>query len=99
VSFATLDPSASPLVLLADPHVDELEMYSKYLQLRGFRVAVSDNGADALMKAIAVRPDVVCASLVLAELTVPNEVVVQYRTVCLAAPTLTSMRVFHAHQA
>jgi CheY-like chemotaxis protein len=67
VSLATLDPAASPLVLLAEPRVDELEMYSEYLQWRGFRVAVCDNGADALMKAIAVRPDVVCASLVLAE--------------------------------
>ena len=47
--------------------MDELEMYSEYLQWRGFRVAVSDNGADALLKAIAVQPDVVCASLVLAE--------------------------------
>ena len=43
-------------------------MYSEYLQWRGFRVAVSDNGADALMKAIAVRPDLVCTSLVLADL-------------------------------
>jgi CheY-like chemotaxis protein len=67
VSFATLDPVAPPLVLLADPRVDELEMYSEYLRWRGFRVAVSDNGADALTKAIAVRPDLVCASLVLAE--------------------------------
>jgi CheY-like chemotaxis protein len=47
--------------------MDELEMYSEYLQWRGFRVEVSDNGADAFAKAIAVRPDVVCASLVLAE--------------------------------
>jgi hypothetical protein len=31
VSFATLDPVASPLVLLADPRLDELEMYSEYL--------------------------------------------------------------------
>ena len=48
--------------------MDELEMYSEYLQWRGFRVELSDNGADALMKAIAVRPDVVCTSLVMAEL-------------------------------
>jgi DNA-binding response OmpR family regulator len=42
-------------------------MYAEYLLWRGFRVALSDNSAEAIAMAFELRPDLVCTSFVLGE--------------------------------
>jgi CheY-like chemotaxis protein len=43
----------------------EREMYSEYLRWSGFHVEESDEGREAFERALAIRPDVVCASFVM----------------------------------
>ncbi|HET7746491.1 MAG TPA: response regulator [Vicinamibacteria bacterium] len=47
------------LVLLVDDIEDNREMYVQYLTFTGYRVAEADSGQDALVKAAALRPDVI----------------------------------------
>src|SRR5262245_9887045 len=54
-----------PSVLLAEHEVDTRRMYATYLRLSSCSVEESDNGAEALAKAIVMRPTVVVADAVL----------------------------------
>src|SRR4051794_24656698 len=47
--------------LLADRDTDSRAMYAEYLRLSAYRVEESDDGRDALAKAISLQPDVLVA--------------------------------------
>ena len=55
--------SAAPMVLLVDDFQDALNMYSEYLDFRGYRVVTASSGAAALTAAKAHPPDVVFMDL------------------------------------
>jgi two-component system cell cycle response regulator DivK len=59
-----LSPS---LILLAEPSPTEREMYAEYLRWSGFHVESCEAGREAFAKALALHPDVVCASFVMAD--------------------------------
>jgi two-component system cell cycle response regulator DivK len=59
-----LSPS---LILLAEPSPIEREMYSEYLSWSGFRVEQCEAGSQAFARALAVHPDLVCASFVMSQ--------------------------------
>src|SRR5687768_15311567 len=52
-----------PLVLVVDDYEDTRRIYTEYLQWAGFRVAAANDGAEALVKARALEPDVVVMDL------------------------------------
>lgn len=56
-----------PLVLVADDFADTREMYAEYLAAAGFRTETAEDGAEAIAKARALRPDVVVL-----DMTMPN---------------------------
>jgi len=53
-------PSATaPRVLIADDNGDSREMYALYLNMVGYRVETAEDGHEAILKARALRPDLV----------------------------------------
>jgi CheY-like chemotaxis protein len=56
-------PELRPLVLVVDDYQDAREMYAEYLSFSGFRVAEATNGAEAVEKALELRPDVILMDL------------------------------------
>jgi two-component system cell cycle response regulator DivK len=52
-----------PVVLLVEDYEDAREMYRDYLEFSGFRVETAKDGAEALVKARTVDPDVVLMDL------------------------------------
>jgi CheY-like chemotaxis protein len=62
-------PPATPLLaLLAEGHADSRAMYAEFLKWCGYRLEEAGDGADALAKAIAFRPDVIITGIRLATL-------------------------------
>jgi CheY-like chemotaxis protein len=49
------------LALLADRDTDSRSMYAEFLRLSAYRVEETDDGRDALAKALTMRPDVIVA--------------------------------------
>lgn len=63
------DASASfPLVLIVDDHAEGREGCALLLMKAGFRVVTAINGLDGLVKALAVRPDVIIMDLAMPDL-------------------------------
>jgi len=59
-----------PLVLIVDDQPDNLFMYSRYLDNQGdFRVITAMTGAEALVKAKRLRPDVILLDLAMPGMT------------------------------
>ena len=57
-------PSATTLrVLIADDNGDTREMYALYLNMAGYRVDTAKDGHEAILKARALRPDLVVMDL------------------------------------
>jgi CheY-like chemotaxis protein len=57
-------PSATaPRVLIADDNGDSREMYALYLNMVGYRVETAEDGHEAILKARALRPDLVVMDL------------------------------------
>ena len=57
-------PSATTLrVLIADDNGDTREMYALYLNMVGYRVDTAEDGHEAILKARALRPDLVVMDL------------------------------------
>src|SRR5712691_7573152 len=54
---------SSPLILFVDDFEDARDLYAEYFVFRGFRVAISSNGADAVAKARELAPAVVVMDL------------------------------------
>jgi two-component system cell cycle response regulator DivK len=52
-----------PLILFVDDFEDARDLYAEYFVFRGFRVAISSNGADAVAKARELAPAVVVMDL------------------------------------
>jgi CheY-like chemotaxis protein len=52
-----------PLVLVVDDFADNRDMYARFLEFSGFRVATATNGQEALDRAFEVRPDLVVMDL------------------------------------
>jgi PAS domain S-box-containing protein len=62
VSTPTPHPSPSmdaPLILLAEDNEDNINTFSDYLQLQGYRVIVARNGEEALERVKEEKPDVI----------------------------------------
>jgi two-component system, cell cycle response regulator DivK len=57
----------APMILVVDDFADNREMYAEYLRFAGFRVEEASNGAEALQKASALRPDAIVMDLSLPE--------------------------------
>ena len=57
------DSVSSPLILFVDDFEDARDLYAEYFVFRGFRVALSSNGADAIAKARELAPAVVVMDL------------------------------------
>jgi two-component system cell cycle response regulator DivK len=55
--------TGAPLVLVVDDYTDAREMYSDFLVFSGFRVVDAKDGAEAIEKAIEVRPDIILMDL------------------------------------
>jgi CheY-like chemotaxis protein len=55
--------SQAPLVLIVDDFVDIREAYGDFLRYRGYRVAEASDGAQAVVQAQALLPDVVLMDL------------------------------------
>ncbi|MCI0570220.1 MAG: response regulator [Myxococcaceae bacterium] len=53
----------APLVLVVDDYTDAREMFAEFLQGCGYRVEEAGDGAEALEKAFALRPDVILMDL------------------------------------
>jgi len=53
----------SPRVLIADDNGDTREMYALYLNMAGYRVDTAKDGHEAILKARALRPDLVVMDL------------------------------------
>jgi DNA-binding response OmpR family regulator len=49
----------APVALLVDGDADTRAMYAEYLRLSAWTVDQAENGAEALAKAIAIRPDII----------------------------------------
>jgi CheY-like chemotaxis protein len=62
---APTTPSKKPLpfVLIVEDFADAREMYAEYLTYLGYRVITAENGAEAIDKAVAERPDVILMDL------------------------------------
>lgn len=58
-----------PLVLLADGIRDVRELYGLYLSQDGFEVELAVSGADAVDKAISIRPDVIVLDSAMPDMT------------------------------
>jgi CheY-like chemotaxis protein len=56
-------PYDHPLVLLVDNHADNREMYTEYLQLRGFRVIACSDSRASIEVARTALPDIVLLEL------------------------------------
>ena len=57
-------PSATaPRVLIADDNGDSREMYALYLNMVGYSVDTAEDGHEAILKARALRPDLVVMDL------------------------------------
>ena len=54
---------ARPRVLLVDDYPDAREMYSEYLEFRGFEVVEAGNGMEALQRAADENPDIILMDL------------------------------------
>ena len=52
-----------PLILLVDDFADAREMYTEYLEFRGYRVIAAASGAEALKAAATERPAVILMDL------------------------------------
>src|SRR5262252_7005163 len=48
-----------PLVLVVDDMADNRELYAEYLSFAGYRVAMANDGHEALAKALELHPDAV----------------------------------------
>ena len=53
----------SPLILVVDDLADNRELYAEYLAFAGYRVAVANDGHEALAKALELQPDAVLMDL------------------------------------
>lgn len=53
----------APLILVVDDYEDNREMYSRYLQFAGMRVAEASSGKEALNKATELMPDLIVMDL------------------------------------
>lgn len=51
------------LILIVDDFTDIQESYSRFLQGEGFKIAVADDGQEALHKAFALHPDLIIMDL------------------------------------
>jgi two-component system cell cycle response regulator DivK len=56
-------PPKPPLVMIADDNEDAREMYGQYLTMQGYRVVTAADGADAVLRAKACRPDIILMDL------------------------------------
>jgi CheY-like chemotaxis protein len=52
-----------PLVLIVDDMADNRDLYAEYLSFAGYRVAVANDGHEALAKALELHPDAVLMDL------------------------------------
>jgi CheY-like chemotaxis protein len=57
------EDGASPLILVVDDLADNRELYAEYLTYAGYRVAMANDGNDALNKAFELHPDAVLMDL------------------------------------
>ena len=57
------EAEVAPLVLLVDDHQDARDLYSDFFAASGFRVAEAVDGDHALLKILALMPDVVVMDL------------------------------------
>jgi len=53
------DDGERPLVLVVDDVADNRELYAEYLSFAGYRVAMANDGHEALAKALELHPDAV----------------------------------------
>jgi two-component system response regulator AdeR len=53
----------APLILIAEDNVDTREIYGHYLNMVGYRVEMAKDGSEAIIKARALRPDVIVMDL------------------------------------
>lgn len=60
--------SETPLVLVVDDFAAGRELCAEYLEFRGYAVATAADGAEALDKALALRPDAILMDLSLPEI-------------------------------
>lgn len=60
-------PTAPPLILIVDDHLDAREMYGMYLQHQGFRWTEAVNGHDAITQTLVEKP-----ALILMDATMPR---------------------------
>jgi CheY-like chemotaxis protein len=59
-----MTPAATaPLVLIADDNIDTREMYALYLSMAGYTVDTAGDGHEAVVKARAMRPDIIVMDL------------------------------------
>jgi two-component system, cell cycle response regulator DivK len=59
---------AKPLVLFVDDSEDNREVYARYLDMSGFRVAIAVDGVEAVEKAASLKPDVIVMDLAMPRL-------------------------------
>jgi CheY-like chemotaxis protein len=52
-----------PMILVVDDTLDARELYAEYLRIAGLRAEVAEDGNDALVKAMALRPSVIVMDL------------------------------------
>jgi two-component system cell cycle response regulator DivK len=52
-----------PLILVVDDVADNRELYAEYLEFAGYRVAMANDGHEALAKAFELHPDAVLMDL------------------------------------
>jgi CheY-like chemotaxis protein len=52
-----------PLILIADDNADTYEMYALYLAMVGYKVETAEDGQQAIVKARALRPDLIVMDL------------------------------------
>jgi CheY-like chemotaxis protein len=62
-------PRLAPLVLVVDDHADARELYVLYLRHAGIRAATAVDGADALVKARDLMPDVIVMDVMMPGIT------------------------------
>lgn len=60
--------AARPLILIADDNTDMREMYEFYLNMSGYHVETAVNGRQAVVKALALSPDVIVLDLQMPQL-------------------------------
>ena len=59
---------ARPLILIADDTMDTREMYALYLSMMGYAVETANDGREAVVKALTLRPDVIVMDLQMPDL-------------------------------